>query len=142
MKLFKKKTISEILDKQQQEAEEKFKEEKEERERKYEKGYKEIEDTINFQFSRARQIIGHRLTIKKDHETMYKFYFDSNKHDYGMYMFAPCLVFPGQNTIFDVNPYSFRGKDKIINYGRGNKIKLFQLADYLIDWVNFIIENE
>jgi len=141
MNFNRKKTVSDILDEQEEKLKIMLEKQEQRDKKRLEKGEEEIEKIVNSQFSNAKQKIGHRLSTKKEHSTMYRFYFKSNKFFYTCYIFGNTR-YPDKDTIFKIRPYSFSWKSAIDHYRYNEEIKLSQLAGYLVDWVNFIIYNE
>lgn len=138
-----KETISDIIDRE--EAERKIREagitrEKEELEKKEEE---DIENQINEEVAKAVKIIGHRLTMKKCHSTMYYFYFEGRKD--ATYAFSLCKHLSASHR-FEYYNYTFvkiNGEfTNFLDSYNGAKINLIHLSKLLIDWCQGIAKRD
>ncbi len=131
--LKKKPNISELLDKK----EEQDAKELEEYEKKYDARAKKVETTIVEQFNIAKSILGHRLKMEKQHEKMYYFYFNSGVC--GSSYIHTCEEF-NTNIIFKFTPSQVDYCKKLKELSE-KEIKLSELADILVRWVEIITES-
>lgn len=133
-------TLSDLIDKKQKQD----KRNRELMENEFVLRMYKIEKEINKQFEKAKYVTGKRLTMRKQHESMYYFCFDIGDNNYRtLYIHGECnwdtlnvnSVF--EVTLMDINYHYTEEEIKIIK----KEIYLKDLNRMLIDWCKILTDK-
>ena len=134
-----KKTFSEILDKKIKIEEETLARKHKQEELTKKEIQQKMIDLIQSQFENARKVIGHRFTMGKIHDTMFRFRFNCQE-GYACTLYSLNLDPDGN---FEFRDYSFpKNPNSKLRKLRDKNITLNELADNLINWAEIVLEEE
>ncbi len=111
---------------------------------KYNKYYKKLEKFIVKELEKTKKILGNRFSYKKQHNTMYYFYFDISIDELTnnlVFYFCPDsekYTIPIKQVLLDITSYmnSYRYK-----YDYLNDIKLKDLSGKIVDSINLVVND-
>lgn len=128
-------TLSSLVDK----TKEKRERQAEEQAESVEKQEKSIEIEITRQFEAAKEIVGHRLTMEKQHGRMYYFLFKGITRTHVAYIHLKSY-YAQSNCDFCIQGSSYYGDNLEATSRLQESFHLSDLKDRIVDWCTLIIK--